>query len=399
MKKALVFILMTTMFLTACGTGKPGEIEQNTQEETKVDKPESTGSSIDEDQTDAIEFTEDNVPIFRSWTDDPSLMDTYGISLDDSELKYVRFWGYEFLPDELLSMPLADMVYEILSHTEGSFVFNISHPNGYLSADEDHKKEYIYFNTAPADLTKEDIQADLSLYAAKAETAENYSGYAYGTVCLYNENDLAIVLIQFKTYEGIVIEKELKFLGDEESTIDQHYTNFMLRNKSADYEIQMDENSGDILVDHSKDGLYILDYKIDVLEQYGLDVTINEMQWEEEPGNSDLRINFTFINNTNVEIDAYSDNKLVLNTDGEEVNTFLVWAEEIPAGETYTFDINVKNLSNTLESVQFGFRFSAGIDRITTDIVVISGFTDEQPTITFSGEMIKVDEDYLEKIQ
>lgn len=399
MKKALVFILMTTMFLTACGTGKPGEVGQNTQEETNVDKPESTGSSIDEDHTDTIEFTEDNVPIFRSWTDDPSLMDTYGISLDDSELKYVRFWGYEFLPDNLLSMPLADMVYEILSHTEGSFVFNISHPNGYLSADEDHKKEYKYFNTAPVDLTKEDIQADLSLYAAKAETAENYSGYAYGTVCLYNENDLAIVLIQFKTYDGIVIEKELKFLGDEESTIDQHFTNFMLRNKSDDYEIRLDENSGDILVDHSKDGLYILDYKIDVLEQYGLDVTINEMQWEEEPGNSDLRINFTFINNTNVEIDAYSDNELVLNTAGEEVNTFLVWAEEIPAGETYTFDIKVKNLRNTLESVQFGFRFSAGIDRITTDTVVISGFTDEQPTITFSGEMIKVDEDYLEKIQ
>lgn len=414
-KLSMFLVAVTSVMLTACGNQETSAMSESettatetaaTQTETATAESETT-KALSESVSTASESTSsiqrkyiDGLPVYDAWEKD--LSELYELKENTPDLTFdaFGFLGYKLDPHKAVEQNVAELALGLRNNIEGMKIT-------YIGKEDEHflwgSDEILDTNVEDSELnTVEDVQAAMLSMVDREEQKEDYTDYFQGLIYLMDadapEDANGCIEIHLQIHDGIIEKKSMEFTGTMRNPVSYYFSAFIMNETEATiFDVNCDENP-EVIKNHTNDNLYPLNYDIEVLKQYGVEATIDEIQWEGEVGNSNLRMRLTFTNHTKEELMAQTRDKQVLNDKGEEINTFLVWSEKIPAGESKTIDVGIRNLNEIISSIEMRFHFGAGIDIIETTALKISDFTNESPTITFDNEMEIVDDEYLEML-
>lgn len=407
-KLSMFLVAVASVTLTACAnqeTSAMSESETTATEtvatQTETATAESEPVSADSESTSSIQRKYiDGLPVYDAWEKD--LSELYELKENTPDLTFdaFGFLGYKLDPHKAAEQDVAELALDLRNNIEGMRIT-------YIGKEDEHflwgSDEILDTNVEDSELnTVEDVQAAMLSMVDREEQKEDYTDYFQGLIYLMDadtpEDANGCIEIHLQIRDGVIENKAMELTGTMRNPVSFYFSAFIMNETEAKvFDINCEENP-EVIKDHTNDNLYPLNYDIEVLKQYGVEATIDEIQWEGDVGNSNLRMRLTFTNHTKEELMAQTRDKQVLNDKGEEINTFLVWSEKIPAGESKTIDVEIRNLHQIISSIEMRFHFGAGINIIETTALKISDFTNESPTITFDNEMERVDDEYLEKI-
>lgn len=407
-KLSMFLVAVASVTLTACAnqeTSAMSESETTATEtvatQTETATAESEPVSADSESTSSIQRKYiDGLPVYDAWEKD--LSELYELKENTPDLTFdaFGFLGYKLDPHKAAEQDVAELALDLRNNIEGMRIT-------YIGKEDEHflwgSDEILDTNVEDSELnTVEDVQAAMLSMVDREEQKEDYTDYFQGLIYLMDadtpEDANGCIEIHLQIRDGVIENKAMELTGTMRNPVSFYFSAFIMNETEAKvFDINCEENP-EVIKDHTNDNLYPLNYDIEVLKQYGVEATIDEIQWEGDVGNSNLRMRLTFTNRTKEELMAQTRDKQVLNDKGEEINTFLVWSEKIPAGESKTIDVEIRNLHQIISSIEMRFHFGAGINIIETTALKISDFTNESPTITFDNEMERVDDEYLEKI-
>ena len=395
--KIHVFLaVLATVMLTSCGIQ---ETSVTTEAETATTQAEPV--STDSESTGSIQRRYiDGLPVYDAWENDLSELYELKENTPDLSLDAFGFMGYKLDPYKAVEQNVAELALDLRNNMEGMKITYIGNEDDHILWNSD---ELLDTNVEDSELnTVEDVQAAMLSMVDEEEQKEDYSGYIYGLIFLTDEESTGdgsgCIEIHLQIRDGIIEEKSMEFSGTKRNPVSYYFSAFIMNETEAKiFDVDCEDNP-EVIKDHSKDNLYPLNYDIEVLKQYGVETTIDEIQWEGEVGNSDLRMRLTFTNHLKENVLAQTRDDLVLNDKGEKIYTFLTWSEEIPTGESKTIDVEIRNLNEEISSIEMKFHYGIGIDDIETTVLKISDFTNESPTITFDNGMERVDDKFLEML-
>lgn len=387
-KNRVLLAVLASIMLTACG-----EKDTNTNT-TAQEEPASSdyvgSSSIQRRYIDGL-------PVYDAWEKDLSELNELKENTPDLSLDAFGFMGYKLDPYEAIEQDIAELTLDLRNNIEGMQITYIGNEDNLILWDSD---ELINTNVVDSTLySVEDIQYELLSMVDEEEQKDDYDGYFNGLIFLTNEKNSGdgngSIEIHLQIQDGCIIHKSLEFSGAVSNPVSYYFSSFILNETEAQiFDVDCEENP-EVIKDHSNDNLYPLNYDLEVLKQYGVETTVDEIQWEGEVGNSDLRMQLTITSHLKEDMLVQTRDDLVLNSNGERINTFLAISEHIPAGESKTIDVTILNLNEEISSIEMKFHYGIGVCVIETSTLRISDFTNESPTITFDNKMADVNDDFM----
>lgn len=400
--KILLLVLVSVLF-TACGND---EVVTQTEEETiqvaeVIQADEIKPEIISESVAAVTRRYEEGLPVYDAWEED--LTELYELKENTPDLDFngFRFEEYKINPTEAAGKSVAELTLELRDNMDNMRITYIGDEDSHVLWGQD---EILAENVVDEELNSiEDIQSAMLAMVDREEQKEDYDGYMNGLIFLMNgetvEESDGCIEIHLQIRDGVIENKSVEFSGTMNNPVSYFFSAFIINETEAQiFDVECKDNP-EIIKDHSRDNLYVLDYKVDVLEQYGIGLTINEIQWKDEIGNSDLRMRLTFVNNTKCDFLTQPRNDLVLDDKGERIYTFLTWSENIPAGETKIIDVNIKNVGKVISSIEMGFYAMVVLSAdVETTVLKISDFTNGMPTISFDGQIKDVGKKYFEMV-
>lgn len=395
---AFIFVL-----LTACGNSEVSTQTEDeiTQEVEAIQTEEITVEMISDSEPFVTRRYEEGLPVYDAWEED--LTELYELKENTPDLSFngFRFGKYKVDSIEAAGKSVAELALELRDNMDNMRITYIGDEDSHVLWGRD---EVLAENVVDEEIkTIEDIQAAMLAMVESEEQKVDYNDYINGLIFLMNgetvEESDGCVEIHLQIRDGVIESKSMEFSGTMRNPVSYLFSAFIINETEAKiFDVECKENP-EIIKDHSRDNLYELDYKVDVLEQYGIDLTIDEIQWKDEIGNSDLRMRLTFVNNTKCEFLTQARNDLVLDDKGERIYTFLTWSETIPAGETKTIDVNIGNVGKVISSIEMGFYATIALNaEVETTVLKISDFTNGMPTISFDGQIKDVGSKYFEMV-
>lgn len=406
-KLSMFLVAVASVMLTACGNQETSAMSESaapateeaaaTQIETAT--AESEPVSADSESTSSTQRKYiDGLPVYDAWEKD--LSELYKLKENTPDLTFdaFGFLGYKLDPNKAVEQNVAELALDLKNNIEGMRITYIGNEDEHILWGTD---ELLDTNVEDSELnTVEDIQAAILSMVDAEEQKENYDGFFNGLIFLMDaetaDEGNGCIEIHLQIRDGVIVKKHMEFSGTMRNPVSYYFSAFIMNETEATiFDVNCDENP-EVIKDHTNDNLYLLNYDIEVLKQYGVEATIDEIQWDGEVGKSNLRMRLTFTNHLKENLLAQTRDDLVQNDKGEKINTFLVWSEEIPAGESKTIDVTIRNLNEEISSIEMKFHFGVGIRNIETTTLKINDFTNESPTITFDNSMERVDNSYLE---
>lgn len=394
-KIRVLLAVLASIMLTSCGKQEASASpESEAKTATTQEEPVSSGyvgsSSIQRRYIDGL-------PVYDAWEKDLSELNELKENTPDLSLDAFGFMGYKLDPYKAVEQDIAELTLDLRNNIEGMKITYIGNEDGHILWNSD---ELLDTNVVDSTLySVEDIQVELLSMVDEEEQKDDYDGYFNGLIFLTDEETTGdgngCIEIHLQIQDGCIIHKSMEFSGAIRNPVSYYFSSFILNETEAQiFDVDCEENP-EVIKDHSNDNLYPLNYDLEVLKQYGVETTIDEIQWDGEIGNSTLRVQLTITSHLKEDMLVQTRDDLVLNDKGEKIYTFLSMSEDIPAGESKTIDVTIQNLNEEISSIEMKFHYGIGLCDIETSTLKISDFTNESPTITFDNNMANVNDDFM----